>query len=98
MTIYIYPKLQTSSCVDLAKLVVAHLVHQAVQQGGGAFPIHSELSRRSVIVVLFDLLALRGAAADTHHPHELVDICRKEIEKWPQSNYHQMSIQTVPQR
>ena len=71
----------TSFCVDLAEPVVAHLVHHGVQQGLGAFPVHSELSGRSVIVVLLDVLSLGGATADTHHPQELVDICRKEIEK-----------------
>ena len=81
MTFPKYLQLLTSFGVDLTESVVAHLVHHAVKQGWGAFPINSELSRWSVIVVLFDVLSLRGAAADTHHPQELVDICRR-IEKW----------------
>ena len=64
----------TSLCVDGAKAVVAHLVHETVEQGGGALLVDAELALRRVVVVLLDVRPAVGAAADTHHPQELVDI------------------------
>merc|ERR550525_278236 len=64
----------TSFCVNLAKAIVAHLVHHAVQQSWGALPVHPEFSRRGVIVVLLDVLSFWSAATDTDHPQEFVDV------------------------
>lgn len=63
--------------VDLAKAVVAHLVHEAVEQDRRAFPVHAELSGGSVVVVLLDVLPGISASSDTHHPQELVYVYKK---------------------
>ena len=67
-------ELLTGLCVDLAKAVVAHLVHEAVEQNRRALAVHTELPGGGVVVVLFDVLACIRAAPDTHHPQELVDV------------------------
>jgi len=36
--------------------VVTHLVHETVEQGGGAFPVDTEFTVRSEIVAFFDVL------------------------------------------
>ena len=64
----------TSFGVDLPESVVAELVHEAVEQRGAALRVHPELARRRVVLLLLDVLALLGAAADPHHPQELVDV------------------------
>ena len=63
------PKL-TSFCVDLAEPVVAELVHEAVEEGLAALAVDAELAAGRVVVVLLDVLALLGAAADADHPQE----------------------------
>lgn len=60
--------------VDLAKPVVAHLVHEAVKKNRRSLAINSELSLWGEIVRLYDVLTLLSAATDTNHPQELVDI------------------------
>lgn len=67
--------LLTGLCVDLSEAVVAHLVHEAVEQDGRALAVHSELPGGGVVVVLLDVLACVRAASDTDHPQELVDVC-----------------------
>ena len=54
--------------VDLSEAVVAHLVHEAVEEDGGAFFVDSELSFRSEVVGLLDMAAFLRAAPDPHHP------------------------------
>ena len=58
--------------VDLPKAVVTHLVHEAVEQYRGPFPVHSELALRGVVVLLLDVTPLLRAASNTDHPQELV--------------------------
>lgn len=58
--------------VDLAEAVVAHLVHQAVEQNRRTFPVHAELASGGVVVVLPDVPPRVCAASDTHHPQELI--------------------------
>lgn len=65
----------TGLCVDLAEAVVAHLVHEAVEQDGRALAVHSELSGGCVVVVLLDVFARVCASSDTDHPQELIDVC-----------------------
>ena len=60
--------------VDLSEAVVAHLVHEAVEEDRGAFFVHSELSFGSEIVGLLDMAALLCASPYPHHPQELVDV------------------------
>ena len=60
--------------VNLSKAVVAHLVHEAVEQRGGALLVDTELSLRGVVVMLLDVAAPVCGASDTHHPQELVDV------------------------
>lgn len=60
--------------VNRAKTVVAHLVHQTVEQDLGTTPVDTELSSRSVVIMLLDVLALFRAPTNTDHPQELVDI------------------------
>jgi len=67
-------ELLTGLCVDLAEAVVAHLVHEAVEQDGRALAVHPELSGGSVVVVLLDVFACVRAPPDTDHPQELVDV------------------------
>ena len=64
--------------IDGAKAVVAHFVHEAVEQDLGATLIDTELARRGVVIVFLDVLALLCAAANTNHPQELVDVCNEE--------------------
>ena len=61
--------------VDRSKSVVAHLVHKAVEKYRGSFLVDAELSLWRVVVGFLDVSATFRAAADTHHPQELVDIC-----------------------
>ena len=78
-------ELLTGLCVDLAEAVVAHLVHEAVEQDGRALAVHSELSGGSVVVVLLDVFARVCASSNTDHPQELVDVCdadRETLDKW----------------
>lgn len=62
----------TSLRVDESELVVAHLVHETVEQRGGALRVHPELPGRRVVVGLLDVRAAVRAAADADHPQELV--------------------------
>ena len=62
--------------VNRAKTIVAHLVHQTVEQDLGTTPVDTELSSRSVVIMLLDVLALFCAPTNTDHPQELVDIYR----------------------
>ena len=64
--------------VDGAEAVVAHFVHETVEQRLRALLVDAELAGRSVVVVFLDVLAFLRAAADTHHPQELVDVCGEE--------------------
>lgn len=59
----------------MAEAVVAHLVHETVEQSGGAVLVHSELTTRRVVITLLDVSSVRRGPADTYHPQELVDIC-----------------------
>ena len=71
------PKLVlTSFSIDGAEPIVAHLVHEAVEEYGRPFLVHTELALRRVVVRLLNVCAALSAAADTHHPQELVYICR----------------------
>ena len=65
----------TLLCVDLSKSVVAHLVHEAVEQNRGALTIHTELALRSEVVSLLDVTTLLRTTTNTNHPKELIDIC-----------------------
>lgn len=68
-------ELLTGLCVDLAEAVVAHLVHEAVEQDRRALAVHSELSSGSIVVVLLDVLACVCASPNTDHPQKLIDVC-----------------------
>lgn len=70
----------TGFCVDLSEAVVAHLVHEAVEQDGGALAVHPELSGGGVVVVLLDVLARVCASPDTNHPQELIDVWGKQVD------------------
>ena len=65
----------TLLCVDLSKSVVAHLVHEAVEQNRGALTIHTELTLRSEVVSLLNMTTLLRTTTNTNHPKELIDIC-----------------------
>lgn len=62
--------------VDGAESVVAHLVHEAVEQRGRAGLVDAELTLLRVVVGLFDVPPALSVPADAHHPQELVDVCR----------------------
>lgn len=99
MRIYIHictTELLTGLCVDLAEAVVAHLVHETVEEDGRAFPVDPELSGGGVVVVLFDVSARVGAPSDTNHPQKFVDIC--DSEGWPSNkcNKRSQSEKTKP--
>lgn len=72
---YNHAGLLTGLCVDLPEAVVAHLVHEAVEQDRGALAVHTELSSGGVIVVLLNVLPCVCATTYTHHPQELVNVC-----------------------
>lgn len=74
----------TGLSVDLAEAVVAHLVHEAVEQHRGALAVHPELPGGGVVVVLLDVAPRVRAAPDPHHPQELVDVCKAE--RWGAKN------------
>ena len=60
--------------VDLSKPVVAHLVHETVEEDGGALLVHPELTLGSEVVLLMDMFPLLCAASNANHPQELVDV------------------------
>ena len=71
-------KKRTTLGVDGPEAVVAHLVHEAVEEGGGALLVHAELPLGRVVVRLVDVGPAVGAASNTHHPQELVDVYKKK--------------------
>lgn len=77
-----WPRGLTGLGVDLAEAVVAHLVHEAVEQHRGALAVDAELARGGVVVVLLDVAAGVGAAANANHPQELVDVWGGKREGW----------------
>ena len=81
----------TTLSVNSPKSVVAHLVHQAVEEGGGALSIHPELSLGGVVVHLMDVFTPLGAAPNPHHPQELVDVCNTEV-PFPSSQLWMVSL------
>lgn len=58
--------------------MVAHLVHEAVEEDGGPFLVNTEFPLGSVVVILLDVLSTLGAAANAYHPQELIYICRQK--------------------
>ena len=64
----------TSFSINASKSIVAHFVHEAVEQGGGAFLIHTEFTLGGVVILLMDVRTLVCATPDTHHPQKLVDV------------------------
>lgn len=58
----------TSLCVNLSKSIVAHLVHEAVEEGGGALLVYPELSLWGVVIGLLDVGSSVRAATNTNHP------------------------------
>ena len=73
------PSILTSLSEDWAEAVVAHFVHEAVEQRLRALLVDAELALRGVVVVLLDVRAPVRAATNAHHPQELVDICQHKI-------------------
>lgn len=65
----------TGLCVDLAKAIVTHLVHEAVEENRWSFTINSELSSGGVVVMLFDVSTCVSASPNSYHPEKFVDIC-----------------------
>lgn len=65
----------TGLCVDLAKAIVTHLVHEAVEEDRWSFTVNSELSSGGVVVMLFDVSTCVGASPNSYHPEKFVDIC-----------------------
>lgn len=65
----------TGLCVDLAKAIVTHLVHEAVEEDRGSFPVNSELSCGGVVVMLLDVSTCVSASPNSYHPEKFVDIC-----------------------
>lgn len=68
----------TGLCVDLAKTVVAHLVHETVEKDRWAFTVNSELSGGGIVVMLLNVFACVGASSDTNHPQKFIDVCDSE--------------------
>ena len=71
--------LLTSFSIHLSKSVVAHLVHEAIEECWGAFLVHPELPSWCVVVMLLDVSALLSAAANSHHPQEFVYVWEETI-------------------
>lgn len=86
--------LLTSFSVHLAEPVVAHLVHETVEQRWGAFLVHPELPSRCVVVVLLDVSALLSAATNSHHPQELVYVWEDAITQHTNPQNH--NLYTIP--
>lgn len=62
--------------VHLTEAIVAHLVHQAIEERGRALLVHTELPVGRIVVLLADMCPTIGAAANANHPQELVDVVR----------------------
>ena len=60
--------------VHLSEAVVAHFVHEAVEEDWGTFAVHSELPLGGEIIGLLDMASLLRTSSDSHHPQELVDV------------------------
>ena len=58
--------------VDLSKPVIAHFIHEAVQEYGWTLPIHTELSLWCEVVSLFDMLPFFCATTDANHPQKFI--------------------------
>lgn len=84
----------TGLCVDLAKAIVTHLVHEAVKENRWSFTVNSELSSGGVVVMLFDVSTCVGASPNSYHPEKFVYICN-DRDTWGRSN---ISVIDVPEQ
>ena len=64
--------------IHRAKSVVAHFIHEAVEQDLGTTFVDTKFTSGGVVIVFLDVLALLCATANTHHPQELVDVCSEK--------------------
>ena len=74
--------------LNLAEPIVRQLVHETVEQRGGATRIHSELSVIKV-VGLADTLGV-FPFGDTYHPQELVDVVTRVT--YDPAEYHEYVV------
>ena len=59
--------------LELPEAVVGELVHEAVEERGGALRVHAELAALSEVVGLADVVGVL-ALGDADHPEKLVDV------------------------
>ncbi len=78
---------RTLLSVDLSEPIVAHLVHKAIEEDGGALTIHSEFSLGGKVVCLLDMTTCVSTATDTNHPQKLIDICKNRAHVKPSLQY-----------
>ena len=64
--------------IHRAKSVVAHFIHEAVEQDLGTTFVDTKFTSGGVVIVFLDVLALLCATANTHHPQELVNVCSEK--------------------
>ena len=64
--------------IHRAKSVVAHFIHEAVEQDLGTTFVDAKFTSGGVVIVFLDVLALLCATANTHHPQELVNVCSEK--------------------
>ena len=75
-----YHVMFTLFSVHLSKAVVAHLIHEAVEEYRGALAVHTKFSLGSEIIGLLDVASFLRTSSNSHHPQELVDIWEREGE------------------
>ena len=64
----------TTFRINRAKLVIAHFIHEAIEQGWRTFFINTKLSLGCIIVGFFNMLAFFSVASNTNHPQEFINI------------------------
>ena len=64
----------TLFCVDLSEAVVAHLIHETVEEDGRALPVDTELALWCEVVRLLDVGTFLCATSNTNHPKKLIDV------------------------
>lgn len=69
----------TSLCVNFPKSVVAHLVHETVEEGGWPLFVNPKLSLWGVVIGLFYVSSSVCTATNTNHPQKLIDIWKRSM-------------------
>ena len=58
----------TSFSIHLSKSVIAHFVHQTIEQSWTSFGIHPKFARRCVVIIFLNVFSPLRISTDPYHP------------------------------